>query len=894
MQDEAGAIRMQAEAELVSPLVRVAVPSLSAAVFLHKQSDAQLPSDSSPVMQMAIKPADMSAGDAHGLMSAGRGEVSVLEEVLQHVPSLMSGPSTSAESAMAATAKMHDTDHSSKCQLQRLVSKLEVKMDLAAAPIAAMGAARRGTQDNLTAPAAASGMSALARQASAALVSFAASAQQQVAETLARTRIVPAGDFAQAQAGAGEALYERAAEKEEEEEEEETRRQKGNRRNTWLPDGVILRSGSTAKYGFKEYKESGASAVDVLLTMTNILGFPVGIKTGKYVLQCYAPPVSTSPDELKLHPAMSITVKAVDERVRSRDELLITLTVTFDNHTRVGHNVLSPALLGKSLLILPEVDTARGDLTLLSKGIRTLLESQGAIMEGIQLPAMQKAPVILIVDLLRSIQVSESAGQLVIDLSLAIRFPGASLLIPFKVPSLGLKLIDEDGAVRTDVNLKVEIEFSGITVDLKTTVKEAATRCNKLLSSVAFNAAAKLAGNVSVGTVLDAFPVILDMAPGLWVQQSSLDYASAAVAATHAHDSSNWCGFTGIQVSGARLCNYQNRSLEATVSNVMAMLSDKAAANAPLTDRFVLLTSGQKFDGGECVALPAATSTSEYASTAAANASCAAHRKGGGGVQTLAIAYPEVMLGMICTCKAGVNKCPGALAHPLLTAACFDIALVWCQHSKRQGKAGKVATPPRAKGALGVSTPHRALLTCVLRLASSLLTCASSLLAYSLYRISHLLCFACGALSMPFPLPPSLLPFSVSVSFPLPLPLLTSGSLSVSLSLSLSGCRCLSASLSVCLSYPLLPPRARLTTNRAVLFRCLCIGINNLCACALQHHMRQNQMTGNVCRRQTLSSSVSSPDGSHSTRIPTHRCVTVIPGNQEAVSLSYMGLILFY
>ena len=645
---------MQAEAELVSPILSVFVPSLSAAVFLHKQSDAQLPND--PAMQMAIKPAEVPEGDAGGLMSAGRVEASVLEEVLKHVTALTTGDGSGAESAMAATAKMYNTSHSSKCQLQRLASKLEVKVDLAATATSerrkpAARAAASGSRSSMPT------MTLIARQASAALFALAASAQDQVAEALARARSEAAGGIAQAQAGAGEEeLFERAAVKEE---EEETRRRKGNRRSNWLPDGVIARSGATAKYGFKEYKETGASAVDVVLTVTNILGFPVGVKTGKYMLQCYAPPASTSSDEHKLHPAMGIAVKAIDERVKSRDELLITLTITFDNHTRVGHNVLSPALLGKPLLILPEVDMVRGDLTMLSKSVRAVLESQDAIKEGIKVPEMQKAPVILIVDLLSSVQVSESPDQLVIDLSLAINIPAANLFIPFKIPQLDLKLIDEDGAVGTHVSLTIKIDFSGVKVDLKTTVKNAATRCNKLLSAVAFNAAAKLAGNVSVGAVLHPFPVVLDMAPGLWVQQSFFKGASA-VAATHSHDSSNWCGFTGIQVSGARLCNYQNRSLEATVGSVKAMLSDKAAARNPLTDRFELLPSDATLDGEECVALVTAQGTSQYASSVAVNTSCAAHRRSGGGAPALAIAYPEVMLGKMCTCKLGVDKCSGA------------------------------------------------------------------------------------------------------------------------------------------------------------------------------------------------------------------------------------------
>ena len=277
------------------------------------------------------------------------------------------------------------------------------------------------------------------------------------------------------------------------------------------------------------------------------------------------------------------------------------------------------------------------------------------------MPSMQKAPVILIVDLLSSVQVREYPGQLVIDVSLAINMPAANLFIPFKIPQLDLKLMDEDGAVRTDVSLTIKIAFSGIKVDLKTTVKDSATRCNKLLSAVAFKAAAKLAGNVSVGTVLDPFPVVFDMAPGLWMQQAFFNGASA-VAAAHAHDSSNWCGFTGTQVSGARLCSYQNLSLEATVSSVNAVLSDKAARK-PLTDRFALLSSDATLDGDECVALATAPGTSQYASSVAVNTSCAAHSKSGGGASALlTVAHPEVVLGKMCTCKLGVDKCSGASA----------------------------------------------------------------------------------------------------------------------------------------------------------------------------------------------------------------------------------------
>jgi len=640
MQDEASAMRMQTEAELLSPLLRVKTPSLSAAMFMHKMSESKLPSD--PAMRMGLKEADLEdAAKAGGQTSAMRAEMSVHDVVLDHLPDLMTMSSDSGgSSAVGVTAKMLQDEDSKKCQLQRLLSKLEITVDLSQG-MAMSSSERRGSGPRGWPAAARAVLSDFVSRASSALRTWAVPPHGQVQLPKPSSAAAPAAMLADP----GSAL---------------PHAQAGGRRN-WLPDGVITSPGMQIGFGFKEYEFTGASTVDIVLKVDNLLAFPLRVQTGKYVVKCFAPPPGTPATQHAQHLAMTLVLDKIDTTFVSRDEVRITLSITFDNHTRVGGNVLSPALLGKSLVIKPQVDFVGGDATLLSKAIDRFLTTDNNLKEGFAVNAMDKAPVKLVVDVLNKITLAAPTtggvtDQLDIDLQFKLNIPGASLILPFKIPKLRLELMDEDSVVRTDVGLAVDIAFSGVTVDLKTQIKEASTRCNALLSAVAFNAAAQLRGNVSIGDVIDPFPVRLDMAPGLWVTQSIFDASAATVSGTPTQ-SAEYCGLSGIEVQDARVCNYQNRTVKAEIQTVRAGVSNKAAGNKRMTDLFALSPSRVQFDGSACVVLQTTGAVASNAESAAANASCAAHRTSAQASANLGVVSPELVLSKIMWCKEGVNKC---------------------------------------------------------------------------------------------------------------------------------------------------------------------------------------------------------------------------------------------
>jgi len=194
-------------------------------------------------------------------------------------------------------------------------------------------------------------------------------------------------------------------------------------------------------------------------------------------------------------------------------------------------------------------------------------------------------------------------------------------------------------------------------VDLKTQIKDASTRCNGLLSAVAFNAAANLPGHVRVGNELDPFPIHLDMMPGLWTTRSIFDSSAATVSGNPSQNAQQYCGLSGITVGDARLCNYQNRTLKAEVLSARVGVSNKAAGNKRMTTLFGLTQlSSTQFDGSGCVVLGTGVAAQSYADSAAVNASCAAHSTSSQ-PSNLGVVSPEIVLRNIRWCKEGVGKC---------------------------------------------------------------------------------------------------------------------------------------------------------------------------------------------------------------------------------------------
>jgi len=132
MQDEAEAFNMQSEAVITSPLIRVSVPAISAQVYIHNKS-AAVPSEAA--MHFFIKEPALS--ESGGQRSAMRGEVAIRSALISSLKDIVSLGNSDEEDGggnLRITTKMAGTEETSQCQLQRLVSKLEIEVDPSSTP----------------------------------------------------------------------------------------------------------------------------------------------------------------------------------------------------------------------------------------------------------------------------------------------------------------------------------------------------------------------------------------------------------------------------------------------------------------------------------------------------------------------------------------------------------------------------------------------------------------------------------------------------------------------------------------------------------------------------------------------------------------------------------------
>ena len=227
-----------------------------------------------------------------------------------------------------------------------------------------------------------------------------------------------------------------------------------------------------------------------------------------------------------------------------------------------------------------------------------------------------------------------------------------------QVPALGLTLTDSDSFDTMEAVLKLTVNFVGIKVSLDMSIKGAATRCNPLLSAVAFNSAARLAGRLRIGSLLDPFPVLLEISRGTWGDKTILQGRDAFFSAVSiGRNGAGWCGLSAGAVS-VKLCNIFSGSLRADVTKVMTQVVE-AASQVPLTDPLPLaLPQAQQGTVagrlGDCTSV--AGSFPVWASSAAQNVSCA-HEERGERAAGLALGFPDVVVEKLCSCKGGIGKC---------------------------------------------------------------------------------------------------------------------------------------------------------------------------------------------------------------------------------------------
>ena len=228
------------------------------------------------------------------------------------------------------------------------------------------------------------------------------------------------------------------------------------------------------------------------------------------------------------------------------------------------------------------------------------------------------------------------------------------------MPPLGLTLTDSDGVDTMAAEFKFTIDFAGIKVSLDVSIKGASTRCNPLLSAVAFNSVARLAGRLRIGSLLDPFPVLLEISRGMWGDKTMLQGRDAAFSAVSiGRSGAGWCGLAAGAVS-VTLCNIFSASIRADVTQVMAQVV-AAASQAPLTAPFPLALPQAQQGAvagrlGDCTSV--AGSFPVWAASVAHNVSCVAHEeRGGEPAAGLALGFPDVVVEKLCSCKRGIGKC---------------------------------------------------------------------------------------------------------------------------------------------------------------------------------------------------------------------------------------------
>jgi len=245
------------------------------------------------------------------------------------------------------------------------------------------------------------------------------------------------------------------------------------------------------------------------------------------------------------------------------------------------------------------------------------------------------------------IQVSAPTSDDVIRLQLGfeLNLPGAVILVGIRVPPMSLSI--EQGGVETfAASFRLDINLQGIKANLDADIKAASVACNPLLSAIAFNTAARLAGSMRIGTVLASFPVLLDLPTGMWGGASMFEGQAVFSGASTGYSSEGWCGVTTGQALG-QLCNVLSSSLRFDVSGVTARVVS-SSSRAPLTQELILEHRASTLGG--CTSLHARFPA--WSSGRAENASCATHRG-----EHLDLSYASLTIRSPCYCGAGIGQC---------------------------------------------------------------------------------------------------------------------------------------------------------------------------------------------------------------------------------------------
>ena len=591
VRDTSGAFIVAMESSIMSPLLSLGTPppSLNACIVLQNTSDSQKSNDSyarrpsAPVASVSVAPTD---GDFASV------KLELLPAFVDWLPALVSALRQQEDSRrLSALIKLTETSH--HCHLQRLLSLVDVPIDLSS-----LIPARDRRRSR-------------ARRAAVSPVDL-------------------PSEFSYFLPDDG-----------------------GGNGDAWFSGDGLTRDDIAVDFSFASFEERDPRRAVMTLKFNNVLLCPVAFDTGQYVVRVAA----SAPGAALGYPAMTVALLPKQEEVASRNTLTLALNLTFDNSTLVGTQLLSPALTGHPFRVFAVLDTGLSTNTVMSRVLQRYLSA--CLPMGLQVNRMAQAPVVLATQILDKLDVS-SVGSDALTMSFVyeITVPGARVIVPFAVPPVSLTLTDPDGVDTLEAVFELDINFWRIKVSLDANIKLAGTRCNPLLSAIAFSSAAHLSGRLQIGSVLDPFPVLLRISAGMWGAASVFEAGSARfTGAAVGHDGAGRCGISSGQVSSV-LCNTYSSTVRANLVSLSGHVVAASRENSPIAAQVALLRDGDSSKPlGECARVGAtfAGGSGVWAASAAQNASCMSYAQSGD--DALALGFPELTLTNLCTCKDGIGKC---------------------------------------------------------------------------------------------------------------------------------------------------------------------------------------------------------------------------------------------
>jgi hypothetical protein len=352
-------------------------PALSFALYLHNKSDTNTYQNAAPALLATIAPTQTTR--------IARVRVMILPPILTSQAQLMSTLSGESEGgALWATVRL--TNDSQQCHLQRLLSQIQIPIDLSTLTSTSGGSRRGGERGGRGVGVSSSGKGGGGmpwRRETESVVEL-------------------PDDFGRFLTGTG-----------------------ASAQSPWVVGDDLTDKTMDWDFSFYAFKELDARRAELILKVNNILLFPVHLRTAKYVFDIHSNASYASP-------AMEVTLQAIDKEVASRNALFMNVVIVFENRSALGLDLLSPALTGLPFRVRAAVDSRNSDATLLCNLVDVVLSH--SLNAGFLFRRMTKAPLVMATEALNSLGISApSPDEIRLLLKYQIDLPGAVILLPIMV-----------------------------------------------------------------------------------------------------------------------------------------------------------------------------------------------------------------------------------------------------------------------------------------------------------------------------------------------------------------------------------------------------------------------------------------------------------------------------